>query len=102
MAGVDDDHGLIGATPSGYRYIEKSCPRSTNNGLNTLTTHGGICFFYKTYYSVRRIQVPSYKKIESLAIQVLEASVNIVYAIIYSTRIGQFKLFVFRGIRERR
>ena len=49
---IETSHGLIGATRSGYRCIEKA--RSAKNALKTLTNHRDICFFYKRCYRVRR------------------------------------------------
>ena len=47
------------------------------------TNNGGVCLFFKAYYAVRRVQLPSYKSMKLLAVHVHGVSVNLIFIIIY-------------------
>ena len=53
------------------------------DALNTKTNHGGICLFYRTRYTVRRLKLPLFKSMEQMTVQIQGSSVNFVLVIVY-------------------
>ena len=67
----------------GYRCIEQARSRSAQNALTTTTNHSGVCLFYRTRYTVRRLKLPSYKSMELLTVHVTGAAVNFMLVVVY-------------------
>ena len=78
-----DCPSIIACTPDGYRSIEQVRSRSAKNELTTKTNHGGVCLFYRTRYTVRRLKLSSYKSMELLAIHVTRATANLMLVVVY-------------------
>ena len=72
---------LIACTPRGYSCVERARPRKKT--LSVATNHGGVCLFYKSTYTVRRINMPVYSSAEFLAVSAYNSSAKQVLVVIY-------------------
>ena len=51
--------------------------------LNIKTNHGGVCLFNKANYTVRRLQMPSFKSFDKLAVNIHGGCLNLIVGVIY-------------------
>ena len=70
-------------TPCGYHCMKQTRRRSFSDSLNTKTSHGGVCLFYRTRYAVRCLKLPYFISMEKLAFQVQSSSANFVLVVAY-------------------
>src|SRR5208282_4912738 len=71
---------------------------------NVTPNHGGVVLLYRSYYSVRRIELPYYTRLECIAAYIQCQSVNLLAVVIYrpgSRTVDQLSLTQFADIIER-
>jgi hypothetical protein len=79
-----DSTQLIACSPPGYRFIEKTRPRTASALQTTPTNHGGICLFYRSTISAREVPLPKFKSgLEALAVYLHAARRTALVVVLY-------------------
>jgi len=79
----DDTAGpdLIARVPPGFKFVEKTRPRKTEQSLTT--NHGGVCLLYDASFHARLLQLPKFQTFEVVGAYVRRADFNVVAIVIY-------------------
>ena len=74
---------LIACTPPDYSFIERARPRSDENETSVRTNHGGVCLFYHSSLTAKRITFIDYLTFEYVCTYISGTSLTILAIVIY-------------------